>query len=156
LCFTDDGLHLVSFGTDNTLRTWNVARGRNTDTNFGFVQNATQKCVKLCVSSSATSPPLVYVPSGSNIHVYDASRGRQRAVLRGHYTQVNGCIHHPDDHSLYSCGNDRNILVWTPLTSTVEAYEDYIDDLAKVKAPRTAVITSRTLATADAWSSDED
>ena len=155
VCFTDDGLHLLSFGTDNTIRTWNVAQGKNTNTNFGFVQNQTQKSVKLCMSHG-TKPPLAYIPSNSNILVFDIVTGRLVTVLRGHYTQVNGCVSHPDDQTLYSCGNDRNILVWTPQTSTIEAYEDHIDDIAKVKAPRTSGFTSRTAATADAWSSDED
>ena len=30
LCFTEDGLHLVSFGTDDRLRLWDTMSGRNT------------------------------------------------------------------------------------------------------------------------------
>ena len=154
LCFTDDGLRLITFGTDHQIRAWNVGTGKNTNSYFDRIQNETQKCVKLTVAQG-TKPPIVYVPSNSNILVFDAMTGNLLQTLRGHYTQVNGCVYHPDDQSLYSCGNDRNILVWTPYTSTVEAYEDHIDETAKVKPPRNGY-TSRTVATADAWSSDED
>ena len=30
LCFSSDGLHLLSFGTDNRLRLWDTCTGKNT------------------------------------------------------------------------------------------------------------------------------
>ena len=30
LCFSSDGLHLLSFGADNRLRLWDTCKGRNT------------------------------------------------------------------------------------------------------------------------------
>ena len=30
LCFSSDGLHLLSFGTDNRLRLWDTSTGKNT------------------------------------------------------------------------------------------------------------------------------
>ena len=38
LCFSSDGLHLLSFGTDNRLRLWDTCTGRNTLVSMIFVR----------------------------------------------------------------------------------------------------------------------
>ena len=87
LAFTADGLHLITFGTDNRLRLWNTASGRNTLVNYGKINNESKKSVHLTVTSNCI-PDLVYVPDDGDITVLDIYTGEEINTLRGHYAQV--------------------------------------------------------------------
>ncbi|KAJ8305557.1 hypothetical protein KUTeg_016102, partial [Tegillarca granosa] len=151
LHFTSDGLHLVTFGTDNCIRLWNISTGRNTLVNYGKVDNDSRRTVEFSVSTNGL-PDLIYMPSGSDIEVFDIFQGSKIDTFRGHYTQVNCCTFHPHFQELYSGGNDRNILVWVPDTDT--AYEEYL--LSKDKPEEDDSNITRNPVTVDTWSSDED
>ncbi|XP_033737189.1 DNA excision repair protein ERCC-8-like [Pecten maximus] len=157
MTFTSDGLHLVTFGTDDRIRLWNVASGKNTMVNYGKVNNEWKKNIDIGITQGC-SPDILFVPNGTNIEMLDIFRGSQIDILRGHYMRVNCCIIHPHYQELYSGGSDRNILVWTPDTET--AYEDHIKekhDAEKEQVARIAGVVARSIsATADTWSSDED
>ena len=156
LCFTDDGMNLITAGTDNCLRTWNVALGTSTKIRYRKIRNQNSKCLKMTVARD-TKPRIVYVPSGSDILGLDVDSGATLCLLRGHYNQVNGCVYNSEEQTLLSSGNDRNILVWTPYTSCIEAFDEHLDEQAKTKSRRVpGGFVSRNAATADAWSSDED
>ena len=102
-----------------------------------------------------TKPELVFVPSDSDIFVYDLVSGKKHSTLRGHYNQVNCCTFHHPYQDLYSCGNDRNILVWKPLVETTLAYDEFLHSSSSSKDVRTNSFVRR-IGTADSWSSDED
>ena len=154
VCFTPDGLHVVTFGTDHTLRIWSTATGQNTMVNFGRVTNESKRSVKITISGGS-KPQLVFVPSVSDILIYDLVSGTKVSTLRGHYNQVNCCTFHHAYHDLYSCGNDRNILIWKPLLDTTLAYDEFLHNGSKSKEDRTNSFVRR-IGTADSWSSDED
>ncbi|KAJ8889220.1 hypothetical protein PR048_008718 [Dryococelus australis] len=123
LCFSENGLYLLSCGTDNSLRLWDVCWGRNELVNFGDVPNYSKKCVQLDVRTVVGSG-VAYVPSGSNVLVFDIGSGRNIRTLHGHFGTINGCRFHPYLQELYSCGNDRNILVWSADDTEVIADKD--------------------------------
>lgn len=153
LQFTPDGLHLVTFAADNQLRLWNTSTGKNMMVNYGQVVNTVKKAVQLTTSSSS-SPQVLFVPSDSNIEVFDLFKGVHLTTLSGHYNFVNCCISHPDSQYLFSGGADRNILVWVPGTET-EDYDEHLRTVSKAgRTERTGVTHSA--ATADTWSSDDD
>ncbi|KAK2179272.1 hypothetical protein NP493_500g00000 [Ridgeia piscesae] len=153
LCFTPDGLHLVTFGTDERLRLWCTATGRNMFVNYGRINNKCRKSITLAMSHDS-KPEIVYVPSDNNIGVYGLFSGTKLGTLRGHFSQVNCCVRDANTQHLYSAGNDRNILLWLPQTDTVRAYEAHLTgDSNKAHVTR---FTQRIAATADAWSSDDD
>ena len=154
LCYTEDGLHLISFGTDQRLRLWNTASGRNTLVNFGKVTNSSKKGVKMAVSCR-TDPTIVFVPTENNIDAFNVHTGEQVTCLRGHYNRVNCCTFHAHTHELYSGGNDRCILTWVPDTDAVTAYQQHLRDAVPAK-PAPSSFTRRIAATADTWSSDDD
>ena len=138
------------------MRLWNTTTGRNTLVNYGRISNDARKSVKFCVINGSHTD-LVYVPEVSNIKVFDMVHGNRIGILRGHYTQVNCCKMHEDYQELYSGGNDRNILVWTPEMDP--AYEEHLRTIKKPgedHEERTTSFVRRTAATADTWSSDED
>uniref|UniRef100_A0A672JFU4 DNA excision repair protein ERCC-8 n=1 Tax=Salarias fasciatus TaxID=181472 RepID=A0A672JFU4_SALFA len=114
LCFTSDGLYLLTAGTDDRMRLWNSASGENTLVNYGKVCNESRKRLQFTVSRGC-SPEFVFVPCGSSVAVYALHTGELITMLRGHYNNVDCCEFHPDYQELYSGGKDCNILAWVPV-----------------------------------------
>ncbi|CAN2388783.1 transcription-coupled nucleotide-excision repair [Pristimantis euphronides] len=129
LCFTNDGLHLLTIGTDDKMRLWNSATGDNTLVNFGTISNCNRKGVKFTVSLGC-SPEFVFVPCDNTIVLYSIHSGEKISKLKGHYNYVNCCVFHPHFQELYSGGKDCNVLAWVP--SVREPLPD--DDSEKSKA----------------------
>ncbi|XP_075054877.1 DNA excision repair protein ERCC-8 [Mixophyes fleayi] len=113
LCFTSDGLHLLTVGTDDRMRLWNSASGENTLVNYGKVSNSSRKSIKFTVSVGC-SPDFVFVPYDSTIVVYTIYSGEKISVLRGHYSDVDCCVFQPHFQELYSGSKDCNVLAWVP------------------------------------------
>ena len=151
MCFTSDGLFLLTYGTDNTLRLWNTTTGKNTMVNYGFISNKSRKKVQIAISENGC-PDVAIVPNESNLEILELHSGMQVSTLRGHYCQVNCCVYHRDRHEVYSGGNDRNILIWLPETAT--DYEEYLR--SENQSSNRKKFVSRIAAMTDSWSSDED
>ncbi|KAM8940573.1 DNA excision repair protein ERCC-8 [Pelodytes ibericus] len=113
LCFTSDGLHLLTVGTDDRMRLWNSASGENTLVNYGKVCNSSRKSLRFTVSVGC-SPEFVFVPYDSTIVVYTIFSGQKISVLRGHYNNVDCCVFQPQFQELYSGSRDCNVLAWVP------------------------------------------
>ncbi|XP_076308869.1 DNA excision repair protein ERCC-8-like [Tachypleus tridentatus] len=152
LSFTQDGLFLVSCGTDDRVRLWDVASGQNSLVNFGKVVNDSCKTVKMAVTQSC-DPPLVFVPSEGRVLVYSLVTGEHFDTLIGHFNLVNCCALRQPHHELYSGGSDRNILIWIPDCDQEICYEDYIRTGVKSKV---AISKHTNNVRVDNWSSDED
>ncbi|XP_061527874.1 DNA excision repair protein ERCC-8 isoform X1 [Phycodurus eques] len=123
LCFTSDGLYLLTSGTDDRMRLWNSATGENTLVNYGKISNKSRKRRQFTVSQGC-SPEFVFVPCGSSVAVYGLHTGDLVTMLRGHYNHVDCCEFHPDHQELYSAGKDGNILAWVPVLRYPDVEED--------------------------------
>ncbi|KAM8866741.1 DNA excision repair protein ERCC-8 [Synchiropus picturatus] len=150
LCFTEDGLFLLTTGTDDRMRLWNSATGENTLVNYGKVSNESRKKLQISVSRGC-SPEFVFVPCGSSVALYDLHSGELVTSLRGHYNSVDCCEFHPYYQELYSGGKDCNILAWVPVLRPPDVEED--SDRPNKAAAAPSALNS---AFQDAWSSDED
>ena len=149
ISFSPDGLHLLTYGTDDRLRLWDTFTGKNTLVNFGRVHNPSRKAIKLC-QSSGTSNQVTFVPSGSSIEVFEVVTGKHVVTLGGHYNNVNCCTFHHHFQALFSGANDTNLLVWLPeMNRTTD--EKMTSAVAEAK---TADVTYNPYQ--DSWSSDED
>ncbi|XP_072262019.1 DNA excision repair protein ERCC-8 [Pyxicephalus adspersus] len=146
LCFSSDGLHLLTLGTDNRMRLWNSATGENTLVNYGKISNTSRKCMKFTVSA-ACNPDFAFVPVDSTIAVYTIHTGEKISVLKGHYSDVDCCVFHPFYQNLYSGGKDCDILAWVP------AMREPVPDEDSEKSRSQAHIHP---AFQDAWSSSEE
>ncbi|KAM4708851.1 DNA excision repair protein ERCC-8 isoform 1-T3 [Discoglossus pictus] len=147
LCFTSDGLHLLTIGTDDRMRLWNSATGENTLVNYGKVCNDSRKGVKFAVSVGC-SPNFVFVPYDCTIVMYTIYSGEKINVLAGHYDNVDCCVFQPNFQELYSGAKDCNVLAWVP------ALREPVPDEDSEKAGPQAHLHP---AYEDAWSSsDED
>ncbi|XP_067087079.1 DNA excision repair protein ERCC-8 isoform X1 [Osmerus mordax] len=149
LCFTADGLYLLTAGTDDRMRLWNSATGENTLVNYGKVCNESRKGLKFTVSQGC-SPEFVFVPCGSSLAVYGLHTGQHVTTLRGHYNNVDCCEFHPDYQELYSGGKDCNILAWVPVLRPPDAEDE------GATAKKVGGLSVVNPAFEDAWSSDED
>ena len=113
LCFTNDGLWLISFGFDGKLKVWNSTTGDCLNVKFGCVFTGIKTRVNLCISQM-TYPDLVYVPSKSFVFVYEVFSGALVNILKGHFSDVHGVIFNPKNSQLYTYANDRNFITWIP------------------------------------------
>uniref|UniRef100_A0A672JD54 DNA excision repair protein ERCC-8 n=1 Tax=Salarias fasciatus TaxID=181472 RepID=A0A672JD54_SALFA len=132
LCFTSDGLYLLTAGTDDRMRLWNSASGENTLVNYGKVCNESRKRLQFTVSRGC-SPEFVFVPCGSSVAVYALHTGELITMLRGHYNNVDCCEFHPDYQELYSGGKDCNILAWVPVLRAADVEEEESNRENKVR-----------------------
>ncbi|XP_028928142.1 DNA excision repair protein ERCC-8 isoform X2 [Ornithorhynchus anatinus] len=146
LCFTRDGLHLLTVGTDDRMRLWNSSAGKNTLVNYGKVCNESRKGLKFAISQGC-SPEFVFVPYGSTIAVYTVYSGELITMLRGHYNTVDCCVFQPNFQELYSGSRDCNVLAWVPVLR-----EPVPDEDSEKALPQSQVNP----AFEDAWSSTDE
>lgn len=125
IVFTTDGGKLLSTGTDNKLRMWDVDKAINTLVNYPGIRNNAKRGNQMTVSSNGR---LLYHPSGNNIQVFEVLTGKLVNTLRGHFETVNACIYHPVIQELYSGGNDEHIICWSPTIDEIEEQKDNMDE----------------------------
>ncbi|CAI9116015.1 OLC1v1017059C1 [Oldenlandia corymbosa var. corymbosa] len=121
LSATQDGMYLLSAGSDSRLRLWDIESGCNTLVNFEIARLQASKPLQLATSQDS----LVFVPCMSTIKAFDFWSGKTVLSFRGHYENVNCCWYHTEDQELYTGGNDRQILVWSPPNSTANEVEEW-------------------------------
>ncbi|XP_031500078.1 WD repeat-containing protein ATCSA-1 [Nymphaea colorata] len=115
LKITEDGMYLLSAGTDSRLRLWDIESGCNTLVNYDALRFQSKKNVQLAVASDLS---LVFVPCTTSVKAYDIWSGKTFSTFHGHYESVNCCCFSSADQELYTGSNDRQILLWSPSVST--------------------------------------
>lgn len=114
LAYTSDGNHVVSLGKDNALRLWDASSGLNTLVNYGKVP-LNSAVAESCMQISCTdmcSPNYVFVPSGSNLLMYNILEGDLNRTFKAHFDSLNCCIYNQALKEIYTGSKDRNILIW--------------------------------------------
>ncbi|TQE03297.1 hypothetical protein C1H46_011109 [Malus baccata] len=69
------------------------------------------KPIQLATSQNSE---LVFVPCMTAVKAFDTWSGKTSLKFRGHYEHVNCCWFSSQDQELYTGGDDRQILVWSP------------------------------------------
>ncbi|XP_076955113.1 WD repeat-containing protein ATCSA-1-like isoform X1 [Bidens hawaiensis] len=109
---TEDGMYLLSAGSDSRLRLWDIQSGCNTLVHYEMVRMQSSKAIQLAVTQDSG---IVFLPCMTSVKGFDVWSGRSRMTLQGHYENVNCCCYSTNDQELYTGGNDRQILTWSPL-----------------------------------------
>jgi WD40 repeat protein/tRNA A-37 threonylcarbamoyl transferase component Bud32 len=119
VCVSDDGQYLAISCWDKVVRVWNLNRGQVHCEFSGHTQWAT-------VLRFSRDGALLGSGSGDGtVRVYDLAKRRERAVLRGHfsdsYQAVLEIAFAPDGESVATVANDHTIRVWDTLTGQEKA-----------------------------------
>lgn len=150
MAFTSSGLNLVTYGTDDRVRLWDISTGRNCLVNYGRIPNQCKKGVQIAISN--TSKELAFLPSLSDILAVDLHSGKHITKLRGAFNSVNCCAYEENYQELYSGSNDTFILSWQPEQVRVVGLERSNED----KSLRDLRTQPGPNVYQDTWSSDED
>jgi len=108
--FSPDGKRLASAGTDQTVRIWEAATGKELLTLKGHTE---------AVFSVAFSPDGKRLASASQddtVKLWDADTGQGSLTLHGHTKDVRGVAFSPDGKRLASAGTDQTVKLWDAAT----------------------------------------
>jgi DNA excision repair protein ERCC-8 len=151
LCYSTDGLHLITSGTDDAVRLWSTVSGAMLPVNYGQVPNDGARC-RMVAYCGHTRPDLIFVPADNTILVFDVFSGDLVGTLRGHYNEVTCCLYNAYTQHVYSGATDHSIVVWVPQRDNVTAGLMTDDTPAGQPGPGQK---SRANLMADSWSDDE-
>ncbi|ESN93569.1 hypothetical protein HELRODRAFT_88668 [Helobdella robusta] len=136
-----DGLHLLSFGTDNNVRLWDSQSGKNLLCNYGMIANDSKVGLRM-----ACCDRYAFVPNSENVTILDVFNGTQIKTLQGHFKQVNCCLFKSDQYELITGARDRNILLWDAFSHDDDDDGDADDDRKKrLKSVRNAPEVKRNI-----------
>lgn len=119
---TDDGMYLLSAGSDSRLRLWDIESGYNTLVHYEIVRLQTSRAIQLSITEDSA---LVFVPCTTAAKAFDVWSGKTKMTLHGHYESVNCCWYNSQDQELYTGGNDRHILIWSPSNSISDDVDEW-------------------------------
>lgn len=129
---TEDGMYLLSAGSDSRLRLWDIQSGCNTLVHYEIMRLQSSKAIQLAVTQDSS---IVFLPCMTSVKAFDVWSGKTNMTLQGHYEYVNCCWYSTHDQELYTGGNDRQILIWSP----PKLISEQVDECDKRKGQPCAV-----------------
>jgi WD40 repeat protein len=111
------GTLIASASDDETIRIWNVAKGRAERILVGHTNGVR------AVAFSADGTRLVSGSVDRTVRVWDVATGKELQRLEGHGGSVKAVAFHPDGQRVASAGVDRTVRVWDLATGTAEKLE---------------------------------
>lgn len=119
LKFTSDGLSLVSQGSDCNINLWNADTFENIIVNYPVknrprytpgISGAPYRNFEVCCD---TSRPLLFVPNGKDLQVFDLYNGTQHETILGNFQRIYCLGYRTSAQELYSGGLDLNLTAWS-------------------------------------------
>ncbi|CBJ31103.1 WD-repeat protein, putative [Ectocarpus siliculosus] len=161
LCFAPEGLHLLTAGTDNRLRLWEVETGRNTMTNYLQTKNKRRRPFGMAVGRPAgRRSETVFFPNDKSgdvlvfpLHTPD---GRPKGKLRGHFDPVQCCAYRPRTQEVVTCGADGLVLLWSAAGPPWASRASYLPPPLAAGAGGTKRRLGESTEDQDMWSSDDE
>jgi WD40 repeat protein len=140
VAFSPDGTTLASGATDDTVKLWDVASGREVRTLAGHTED---------VESVAFSPDGHTLASGSDdytVKLWDVASGRELRTLTAHTFWVRTVAFSPDGHTLASGSIDKTVKLWDVASGSdlrTLTGSNYVDSVAFSPDGRTLASGSR-------------
>jgi DNA excision repair protein ERCC-8 len=135
LTWSDDGRYLISCGTDERMRVWDMATGANTLANFGpTIRNSQNTALQPMLAPSSLAPSgseTIFFPNPQEILTFDVHAGNLQRRLR-----VVGQAAPPGPApSMRNLKNRTTSLAWRAYT--IEFYSAHSDGSIRCWRPRT-------------------
>ena len=118
LAFHPEGKLLASGGVDSPIRIWDIAQRQT----VRVLEGHTDRVTALTYGSRGSLASASY---DGTVRLWPASKGEPRIIL-AHEGRALGVAFAPGESSLVSCGNDKMVYLWDPLTGARRnAYEGH-------------------------------
>ena len=128
IAYSPDGKLMASGSSDNMVRLWEVATGKELQRHKGHNSN---------VNSVAYSPDGKLLASGSSdntVRLWEVSTGKELQRLEGHNSDVNSVAYSPDGKHLASGSSDNTVRLWEMATGKelqrLEEHSQFVNSVA--------------------------
>jgi hypothetical protein len=119
VCFSPEGVYVISCSSDKTLKVWATYTGVLLRTLQGHT-DAVTSCAFAPVRAASDKGQHRRVASASadrTLRVWDILSGEVLALLRGHSDVVTKVVWTPDGVNLFSCSRDASVRLWQVVPS---------------------------------------
>ncbi|ETO04970.1 hypothetical protein RFI_32426 [Reticulomyxa filosa] len=121
--FSPDGLKIISWSNDKTIRIWDTVSGKQIQLLKGHSQSIAT------VNLSYDGSKIVSCSWDKTIRIWDVISGQQIQLLQGHSRGVNTAQFSPDGSKIVSCALDKTIRIWDVLSGKqihlIELHSDW-------------------------------
>ncbi|MEH1951676.1 MAG: AAA-like domain-containing protein [Nostoc sp.] len=108
--FSPNGKILASASSDNTVRLWDIATGKEIKTLTGHTKGVNS------VSFSPNGKILASASSDNTVRLWDIATGKEIKTFTGHTKGVNSVSFSPDSKILASANSDNTVKLWDTTT----------------------------------------
>eukprot|EP00298_Acanthocystis_sp_HF-20_P003521 c13868_g1_i2.p1 GENE.c13868_g1_i2~~c13868_g1_i2.p1 ORF type:complete len:396 (+),score=141.78 c13868_g1_i2:54-1190(+) len=121
LCFSPDGFQLYSLASDGRISAWDTVVGGRRPVNFPKTRPFQLKSKQMGMSRYGD---YIFVPNKKDVDMFETSTGKKIKTLKAHLEQINCCSYNHWSETLFTCGDDRQIIEWYPREKVLQSNDE--------------------------------